>query len=93
MRLVSPWTPQRPPSTRDREHIPRVHRFGNWVISGALGALFGVKITDVCSGMYLFETEEAKKHGLQETGFNIEIEASAQSALKFQPRWCSVGLP
>jgi len=73
--------PQRPPPlTRDREHIPRMHRFGNWVISGVFSALFGVKITDVCSGMYLLETKEAKKYSLQETGFNIEIELAAQSA-------------
>jgi len=65
---------------RDREHIPRVHRFGNWVISEVFSVLFGVKITDVCSGMYLLETEEAKKYSLQETGFNIEIELAAQSA-------------
>jgi dolichol-phosphate mannosyltransferase len=66
--------------TRYEEHIPRVHRFGNWVISGVFSALFGVKVTDVCSGMYLLETEEAKKYGLQETGFSIEIELAAQSA-------------
>jgi len=65
---------------RDREHIPRVHRFGNWIISEVFSVLFGVKITDVCSGMYLLETEEAKKYSLQETGFNIEIELAAQSA-------------
>jgi len=66
--------------TRDRGHIPRVHRFGNWVISQVFSVLFGVKITDVCSGMYLLETEEARKYSLQETGFNIEIEVAAQSA-------------
>jgi dolichol-phosphate mannosyltransferase len=66
--------------TRDRKHIPRVHRFGNWIISEVFSVLFGVKITDVCSGMYLLETEEAKKYSLQETGFNIEIELAAQSA-------------
>ena len=66
--------------TRDRKYIPRVHRFGNWVISRVFSALFGVKVTDVCSGMYLLETEEAKKYSLQEHGFNVEIELAAQSA-------------
>lgn len=66
--------------TRDRKHIPQVHRFGNWVISRVFSALFGVKVTDVCSGMYLLETEEAKKYALDETGFNVEIELAAQSA-------------
>ena len=66
--------------TRDRKYIPRVHRFGNWVISQVFSVLFGVKVRDVCSGMYLLETEEAKKYRLEETGFNVEIELAAQSA-------------
>jgi len=66
--------------TRDRKYIPRVHRFGNWVISQVFSVLFSVKVSDVCSGMYLLETEEAKKYRLEETGFNVEIELAAQSA-------------
>jgi dolichol-phosphate mannosyltransferase len=65
---------------RDRKNIPRVHRFGNWVISQVFTVLFSVKVSDVCSGMYLLETEEAKKYRLEETGFNVEIELAAQSA-------------
>jgi dolichol-phosphate mannosyltransferase len=65
---------------RDRKNIPRVHRFGNWVISQVFSVLFSVKVRDVCSGMYLLETEEAKKYRLEETGFNVEIELAAQSA-------------
>ena len=65
---------------RDRKNIPRVHRFGNWVISQVFSVLFSVKVSDVCSGMYLLETEEAKKYRLEETGFNVEIELAAQSA-------------
>jgi glycosyltransferase involved in cell wall biosynthesis len=66
--------------TRDRKYIPRVHRFGNWVISQVFSVLFSVRVRDVCSGMYLLETEEAKKYRLEETGFNVEIELAAQSA-------------
>jgi dolichol-phosphate mannosyltransferase len=66
--------------TRDKKFIPRVHRFGNWVISQVFSVLFSVKVSDVCSGMYLLETEEAKKYRLEETGFNVEIELAAQSA-------------
>jgi dolichol-phosphate mannosyltransferase len=65
---------------RDGKNIPRVHRFGNWVISQVFSLLFGVRITDVCSGMYLLETEEVKKYNFEETGFNVEIELAAQSA-------------
>jgi dolichol-phosphate mannosyltransferase len=57
-----------------------VHRFGNWVISQVFSVLFSVKVRDVCSGMYLLETEEAKKYRVEETGFNVEIELAAQSA-------------
>jgi dolichol-phosphate mannosyltransferase len=65
---------------RDKKHIPWLHRFGNWVISRTFSLLFTVKTSDVCSGMYLLETEEAKKYGLQEPGFIAEIELAAHSA-------------
>jgi len=65
---------------RDRKHIPRVHRFGNWVISQTFSLLFGVKTSDVCSGMYLLETEEVRKYDVEESGFLVEIELAAQSA-------------
>jgi dolichol-phosphate mannosyltransferase len=66
--------------TRTKQHIPRVHRLGNWVISQTFRALFGVRISDVCSGMYLLETEEARKYKLQKAGFIVEIELAACSA-------------
>ena len=65
---------------RDRKHIPRLHRLGNWVISQFFSLLFLVKVTDVCSGMYLLRTEEVKKHIMQEPGFAAEVELAAQSA-------------
>jgi glycosyltransferase involved in cell wall biosynthesis len=65
---------------RDRKYIPRLHRFGNWLISRVFSALFGVRISDVCSGMYLLETDEARKYDLEEPGFVAEIELAAQSA-------------
>lgn len=65
---------------RDKKHMSRLHRFGNWVISQTFSLLFGVKTTDVCSGMYLLETKEARQHSLEEPGFMIEIELAAQSA-------------
>jgi len=65
---------------RDKKHIGRVHRFGNSMISRVFSLLFGVNITDVCSGMYLLETTEAKNYNLEEPGFVAEIELAAQSA-------------
>lgn len=66
--------------TRERRSIPHLHRFGNWVISQLFSLLFMVKVTDVCSGMYLLRTEEARKYTLQESGFIAEVELAAQSA-------------
>ena len=65
---------------RDKRNIPRLHRIGNWVISKTFSILFGVNLSDVCSGMYLLETEEARKYKLQEPGFMVEIELAACSA-------------
>jgi dolichol-phosphate mannosyltransferase len=65
---------------RDKRHIPSLHRLGNWVISKTFSMLFGVNISDVCSGMYLLETEEARKYKLREPGFMVEIELAACSA-------------
>jgi len=66
---------------RDKKHMSRLHRLGNWIISEAFSLLFGVKVTDVCSGMYILETKKARTYSLVERGFNIEIELAAQSAL------------
>jgi len=66
--------------SRDRRNIHLVHRFGNWLISHLFSLLFGVKVNDVCSGMYLLETAEAGRYSLEESGFVAEIELAAQSA-------------
>jgi dolichol-phosphate mannosyltransferase len=67
---------------RDKKHTSLTHRFGNWMISQLFSLLFSVKITDVCSGMYLLETTEARNYNLEEPGFVAEIELAAQSAAK-----------
>jgi hypothetical protein len=65
---------------RDRKHATIARRFGNWVISKTFSALFSVKTEDVCSGMYLLETNRAKRYELEEPGFNVEVELAAISA-------------
>jgi dolichol-phosphate mannosyltransferase len=69
---------------RDRKHIPRLHKLGNWVISQVFSLLFSVKTTDVCSGMYLLSTADAKRYNVKEPGFVVEVELAAQSASKRQ---------
>lgn len=66
--------------TRDRTNIPKMHRFGNKVITAAFNLLFGTKLSDVCSGMYLLKTDAAKQLALNTTGFATEVEIAAQTA-------------
>jgi len=75
---------------RDKRHVYRLHRLGNWIISQTFSLLFGVKATDICSGMYLLETDEVRKYSLEEPGFIIEIELAAQSASKGALTWVSI---
>jgi len=65
---------------RDWSGMNYLQRLGNWIISHLFGVLFEVKVTDVCSGMYLLETRKARKYGLEEPGFVVETELAAQSA-------------
>jgi len=65
---------------RDWTGMNHLHRLGNWIISQLFGVLFEVKVTDVCSGMYLLETTKARKYSLEEPGFIVETELAAQSA-------------
>jgi len=66
---------------RNRDQISRLHRFGNRVISYFFNALMGTTISDVCSGMYLLDSRFAKDVYLQSTGFSVEVEVLAQTAL------------
>jgi len=65
---------------RDTKNMSRLHRLGNRVICQIFSLLFGVRVSDVCSGIYLLKTDEAKKCCLEESGFKVEIELVAQSA-------------
>ena len=60
-----------------RSNIPRVNRFGNWIISGFFKLLFGVPITDVLSGMYLLNTEKAREIETTSASFDIEVEIAS----------------
>ncbi|MCW4023423.1 MAG: glycosyltransferase family 2 protein [Candidatus Bathyarchaeota archaeon] len=65
---------------RSRSNISLLHRFGNWVITRTFNLLFGAGISDVCSGMYLLETEVAKELELKSGGFLTEVEIASQIA-------------
>lgn len=64
-----------------RDRIPRVNRFGNWVISRVFKLFFGAPVTDVLSGMYLLNTEKFREAEITAASFDIEVEvASAMAA-------------
>jgi len=65
---------------RDKKHISRVHQFGNKIITSTFNLLFGVGIADVCSGMYLLNTQVARELELSSKGFITEVEIASQTA-------------
>ena len=65
---------------RDKKNISGIHQFGNKIITGAFNLLFGAKLTDVCSGMYLINTQVAKELELSSKGFITEVEIASQTA-------------
>jgi len=66
--------------TYGREHIPRLNRLGNRLISWFFKVMFAVNLSDVCSGMYLMSTETARKLEFTTGGFDVEVEIAAQFA-------------
>jgi len=63
-----------------RKNIPRLNRFGNWLITKMFNVLMGTKLSDVCSGMYLINTDVARRLELNTKGFDVEVEIAAQTA-------------
>ena len=66
--------------TIGRKNIPLINRLGNWIITKAFNLLFGTKLKDVCSGMYLLRTEIAKEINYEAKGFSLEVEVAAHVA-------------
>lgn len=63
-----------------RENIPSFNRIGNWLITFAFNMIMGTKLSDVCSGMYLINTEAARMVEFNSKGFDVEVEMAAQMA-------------
>jgi len=63
-----------------RNNIPRINRFGNWLLSKLFQSIFVTPITDVCSGMYLLRTDFAKTVQIASTSFDVEVEVASQVA-------------
>ena len=65
---------------RDRVNIKAFNRFGNRVINLLFNLLFGTRLSDVCSGLYVLNTSFAKELVLETSGFDVEVEIAAQAA-------------
>src|SRR5467141_3236873 len=58
---------------------------GNRVLSAVASFLFQTPISDVCSGMWAFDSEQLKSLGLTADGFDIEADIFARCARKGVP--------
>jgi dolichol-phosphate mannosyltransferase len=65
---------------KGRENISRLNRFGNWVINKTFNLIFGTNLTDVCSGMYVLNTEFVKSIPFETKGFAVEAEIAAYAS-------------
>jgi len=63
-----------------RENIPPLNRLGNWVITRTFNLLFGTRLSDVCSGMYLVRTDVLREVWFEAKGFSVEVEIAAHVA-------------
>lgn len=59
------------------DNMPRIHKFGNRVITKSFDVLFGTSIGDVCSGMYMIQTDLAKSLLMERHPFAAEQEIVA----------------
>jgi len=67
---------------REKTNISPLHRFGNKIITSTFNLLFGAGISDVCSGMYLLNTQVARELELSSKGFITEVEIASQTAAR-----------
>lgn len=59
--------------------ITSLNRLGNRALSGLATMLFGVPVTDVCTGMWAFSEDTLRNLGLAANGFDLEADLFASS--------------
>ena len=67
--------------TTGRHYIPIINRLGNRLLSWVFKILFAVRLSDVCSGMYLLRTDAAKSLEFTTGRFDVEVEIASQMAM------------
>lgn len=63
---------------RGVQHV--IYRFGNWILTRIFNILFGTKITDVLSGMYIAHTDRLREILFEMPHFSVETEIVAHIA-------------
>jgi glycosyltransferase involved in cell wall biosynthesis len=63
----------------DAQTYRRGHRFGNWLLTGAVASLFGGRLTDMLSGYRVFSRRYAKSFPAVSEGFEIETELTVHA--------------
>jgi glycosyltransferase involved in cell wall biosynthesis len=58
-----------------------LNRIGNKVLSGLARLLFGVSVTDVCTGMWGFKAEALREIPLEASGFDLEADLFGSACL------------
>ena len=66
--------------TDGRAHIPLINRLGNHLLNWFFRVLFAVRLSDVCSGMYLLRSKAARRLDFTTGGFDVEVEIASQFA-------------
>lgn len=57
-----------------------IYRLGNWLLTRWFNILFGTRLRDVLSGMYVAETEKLREVDFEMSGFSAESEIMAHMA-------------
>ena len=63
-----------------RENITYFNRLGNLAINKVFNLFFDTSLSDVCSGLYILETEFARDIPFETEGFDVEVEIAAYAA-------------
>ena len=70
---------------QEKEAYPLFHRFGNMFLTGLVRTLFGIKQTDMLSGLRVFSKRFVKTFTARSNGFEIETELNVFTAMNRLP--------
>ncbi len=70
---------------QEKEAYPLFHRFGNALLTGIVRILFGIKQTDMLSGLRVFSKRFVKTFTARSNGFEIETELNVFTVMNRLP--------